>query len=925
MMLTKPLRTFLALALAAGISGHASASLAAGERIALIIGNSNYVAAPMLAQPVNDAEDLAKAFGAIGFEVTRLEDVEARGLRRALRDFDERADGASVAVIYFAGHALAVDGVNYLVPVDAHLERDTYVDDEAVPLSRFVTAVDGAKNIRLVMLAATDDDPQVATMKRSLRMRVLKPGLVAFDPPQRVVVAYAVGGSGSDRNSPYAAAVLSRLGTPALALDTFLQDLRSGVAGATGNRQQAIIVGAATATVPIVPDAKTIARLRDELASSRETELADAFRSAERLSTVEAWDAFLQFCPAEGSGETYCKAAAASRQRLVASGRGSGDRLATVGDGSAVGAQMMARADRSAIPANEDSGQTCDRLAAHSYDGDRPADVEGTALSLLGADADEAIAACSAAIEVAPDERRYVFELGRAYHAAGRFDEALARYRAAADAGSAIAMNNIGLLYDTGAGVPVDYAAAADWYRKGAEAGNVTAMGNLAGLYYDGDGVARDFVVAQDWYAKAADGGNVLAMNALAIMYQDGAGGPQDIDAARALFEKAADKGFASAINNLARLYNFGRGVEVDYVKARQLYEKAAELGDSAAMVNVGLMYEGGQGVRRDFREARGWYEKAAELDNPAAMTNLGILYQYGRGVTEDFEQARQWYEKAAALGNAAAMANLAYMYDGGRGVPLDKFKAREWYLKGAEAGNGPAMASVGYLFANGQGGPQDLGLAVEWYRKGAEIGNAGAMTNLGFMYENGWGVDQSYDEAIDWYLKGAAAGNAIGMANLGLMYEKGRGVEVDLEKAFDWYLKGAEAGNAQSMASLAYFYANGTGTEADPAAAVDWYTKAANLGNTVAMHNLAVAYKDGSGTEKNLRRAADLFIQAMQARNSWTFDQFRDHPENYPVEVLTEIERYLIGHGLMTGEPDGEVDDETRAALTALQQQVGG
>ncbi|MCB1494772.1 MAG: SEL1-like repeat protein [Bauldia sp.] len=923
-MLTRPLRSLFALALGAGLCGHASAGFAAGERIALIIGNSSYSAAPVLDQPVNDAEDLANAFAEIGFEVISLKDAGARGMRRALRDFDERADAASVAVIYFAGHALSVDGVNYLVPVDARLARDTYVDDEAVPLSRFVAAVDGAKNIRLVMLAAVDDDPLLTTMKRSLRMRVVKPGLVPLDPPGRTVVAYATGKTADGRNSPYAAAILARLGTPALAFGTFLDDLRSDVAGATGNRQRPVVVGAATATVPIVPDATTIARLREELASSRETELADAFRRAEQLSTVEAWDAFLQFCPAEGGGEAYCEAAAASRLRLVASGRGSGDGPAAVGDGSAVGAPM-ARADRAAVPANEDAGQTCDRLAAHSYDADKPAEVDGTALSLLGGAADKAIAACLAAIEVAPDERRYVFELGRAYHAAGRFDEALARYEQAAEAGSAIAMSNLGLIYDTGAGVPVDFAAAADWFRKGAEAGNVTAMANLAGLYYSGDGVDRDFAEARNWYAKAADGGNVLAMNALALLYQDGAGGPQDIDAARSLFEKAADRGFASAINNLARLFNFGRGVEVDYVRARQLYEQAAELGDSPAMVNLGLMYEGGQGVRRDFREARGWYDKAAQLGNAAAMTNLGILYQYGRGVTENFEEARQWYEKAANLGNAAAMANLAYMYDGGRGVPVDKVKAREWYLKGAQAGNGPAMASVGYLYANGEGGPRDLDAAIAWYRKGAEIGNAGAMTNLGFMYENGWGVPQSYEDAIAWYEKGAAAGNAISMANMGLMYEKGRGVEADLDKAFAWYGKGAEAGNAQAMASLAYFYANGTATEVDAAAALDWYTKAANLGNTVAMHNLGVAYKDGNGTEKNLRRAADLFIQAMQARNSWTFDQFRDHPENYPVEVLTEIERYLIGHGLMGGEPDGEVDDETRAALTRLQQQVGG
>ncbi|SDB49265.1 caspase family protein [Bauldia litoralis] len=923
MTLLKPLHRAAALALGFAVFAHAPAALAVGERIALIIGNGDYAAAPVLAQPANDAEDLAAAFAEIGFDVIQLTNVEGRAMRRAVRDFDERADDASVAVIYFAGHSLAVDGVNYLVPVDAQLRRDTYVDDEAVPLSQLIAAVDGAKNIRLVMLATTRDDPLTGTMKRSIRKRIVVPGLAAIDPTRSAVVAYAIdqGVNGGSRNSAYAAAVLAHLKTPAIGLADFLEAVGGDVEATS--RSAPVVIGSASATVPIVPDAATMQQLRDRQAESRETEIADAFRRAEKLSTVEAWDAFLQFCPAEGTADTFCAAASASRLRLVASGRGSGDGPAAVGDGSGIGAPM--RADRAAVPAYEDAGATCDRLAAHSYDQDKPATVAGTALSLLGATAEEAIQACLKASEQASGERRYVFQLGRAYHAAGRFDEALARYTEAAEAGSAIAMNNRGLLHATGAGTPKNPEAALHWYRKGAEAGNVTAMGNLAGLYYNGAGVERDFAQAREWYARAAEGGNVLAMNALALLYQDGAGGPQDIDAARALFETAAEAGYASAINNLARLYNFGRGVPVDYVRARQLYEQAADLGESAAMVNLGLMYENGEGVRRDYRTARGWYEQAAALDNAGAMTNLGILYQYGRGVTESFDEARAWYERAAELGDAAAMANLAYMYDGGRGVPVDKFKARYWYLKGAEAGNGPAMASVGYLFANGQGGPQDFGKAMEWYRKGADIGNAGAMTNVGFMYESGWGVEQDYGEAIEWYMRGAAAGNAIAMANIGLMYEQGRGVETDIGLAFDWYRKGAEAGNAQAMASLAYFYSNGTGTEADPAIALDWYTKAANLGNITAMHNLGVAYKDGLGTERNLRRAADLFIQSMQARNAWTFDQFRDHPENYPVEVLAEIERYLVSHGLMRGEPDGEVDDETRAGLTALQQQVGG
>ena len=61
-------------------------------------------------------------------------------MRRALRDFADKARGADIAVIYFAGHGLEVDGTNYVVPVDAVLERDADVEDEAVSLNRILLA-----------------------------------------------------------------------------------------------------------------------------------------------------------------------------------------------------------------------------------------------------------------------------------------------------------------------------------------------------------------------------------------------------------------------------------------------------------------------------------------------------------------------------------------------------------------------------------------------------------------------------------------------------------------------------------------------------------------------------------------------------------------------------------------------------------------
>lgn len=910
-----------------------STPAAARDRIALIIGNGAYTAAPALEQPVNDAIDLAAAFGKVGFDVIRLTDLDGRAMRRAFREFEVKAGSASVAVVYFTGHGVAVDGVNYLLPVDARLARDSHIDDEGIPLSRLTRSVADAADLRLVLVDAARRNPQLATISRAAGKRVIAKGLVRIEPGAATVVfsnedgAIAAGLDG--RNGPFAAAVLGQLDRPDSALAAFLLQVRRDLMAATGGDQKALVIGPTSASVPMVPDADTIAMLlrpeRSQVARPSEAELADAFRRAVQASTVEAWDTFLQFCTAADIENTYCIAATMTRGKLVESGRGSGGDAEIFGDGS--GPRTLA--DRLDVPkatiVGEDAAERCDRLAAHTHDADKPDDVDGTALGILAAVAGDAIAACAEAVEANPGERRYAFELGRAHHAASRFEEARVWYGKAAEAGSAIAMNNTGLLYATGSGVASDFEEARRWFEQAAEAGNVAAMGNLAALYRNGRGVDRDLAEARRWYAKAAEGGSAVAMDALALLYQDGAGGPADLDTARSLFEQAVALGDSYAMLNLGRLYNYGRGVDIDYDRASRLYRDAAALGNSGAMVGLGLMAELGQGGGQDYAAARDWYREAAAQDDPAAMTNLGLLYHYGRGVAVDLVEAAKWYEWAARAGDAAAMANLAYMYEGGRGVRLDKVKAREWYLKGAEGGNGPAMASLGYLYANGQGGPVDYDAALEWYRRGAEVANAEAMTNLGFMYENAWGVEQDFATAFEWYEKGAEGGNAIAMTNIGLMYENGRGVETDVDEAFRWYRRGADAGNASAMASLAFFYTNALGTAVDNEAAIGWYTKAAGLGNVIAMHNLGVAYKDGTGTARDTDKAVALFLQAMAAGNSWTFDQFRDQSHNYPVEVLAGIERFLVDNDYLAGTPDGVVTDDTRAALTAYQEALGG
>ncbi|WP_256584018.1 caspase family protein, partial [Pseudomonas sp. MPR-R2A5] len=86
-------------------------------------------------------------------------------MRRSLRDFSEAVRDADLAIIYYAGHGLEIDGNNYLVPVDAILERDIDACDEAIPLDRLLAVVEPAKRLRMVILDACRDNPFSKRMK----------------------------------------------------------------------------------------------------------------------------------------------------------------------------------------------------------------------------------------------------------------------------------------------------------------------------------------------------------------------------------------------------------------------------------------------------------------------------------------------------------------------------------------------------------------------------------------------------------------------------------------------------------------------------------------------------------------------------------------------------------------------------------------
>ena len=234
----------LGLLVAVGFLLAAPTALAA-DRVALVVGNSAYTAIGALPNPGNDATDVAASLGRLGFDVTTVRDADRVGLSEALRVFTRESAGADVSLVFYAGHGLEMDGVNYLVPVDAQLERDTDVRFEAVELDDVLAATTGA-GLRIVILDACRNNPLARSMQRTGASRNVSRGSFGeLDENllgDETLVAYAAAAGttaadGTGRNSPYTTALLEYLEQP-LEIGILFREVRGRVLEETRGNQR---------------------------------------------------------------------------------------------------------------------------------------------------------------------------------------------------------------------------------------------------------------------------------------------------------------------------------------------------------------------------------------------------------------------------------------------------------------------------------------------------------------------------------------------------------------------------------------------------------------------------------------------------------------------------------------------------------------
>jgi len=206
----------------------------AESRTALVIGNNSYSSGP-LKNPVNDANDMATTLRKLGFKVTLKTNAKLETMESAIEDFGSQLKRGGVGLFYYAGHGVQVNGINYLIPIDAKINKESDVRFKAVDAGRILAEMDNANNgFNIVLLDACRDNPFAKSFRSASR------GLaIVNNSPAGTFISYStspgnIASDGEGRNSPYTAALLKYIVEPGLPITEVFMKVRQKVRKESG-------------------------------------------------------------------------------------------------------------------------------------------------------------------------------------------------------------------------------------------------------------------------------------------------------------------------------------------------------------------------------------------------------------------------------------------------------------------------------------------------------------------------------------------------------------------------------------------------------------------------------------------------------------------------------------------------------------------
>jgi hypothetical protein len=260
---------FLIAMLASSVSAHAD------RRVAFVVGNGAYKNVTHLPNPPLDAGAIASLLRNVGFEVVEGIDLGRDGMTEKLREFALKTQGADIAIFFYAGHGISVNGKNYLIPIDADLKSEVDIKfGAAIDVDVALDQTMADAKIKLVFLDACRDNPFAARVRSAARTRsvVVGNGLAEMSTGEGTLIAFATGPGQTaldgnvGQNSPFTRALLTHIANPGIEIQQAMTQVRAQVNDETHKQQLpwghtnligAVYLNATTTAVAAAPNSNS--------------------------------------------------------------------------------------------------------------------------------------------------------------------------------------------------------------------------------------------------------------------------------------------------------------------------------------------------------------------------------------------------------------------------------------------------------------------------------------------------------------------------------------------------------------------------------------------------------------------------------------------------------------------------------------------
>ena len=430
--------------------------------------------------------------------------------------------------------------------------------------------------------------------------------------------------------------------------------------------------------------------------------------------------------------------------------------------------------------------------------------------------------------------------------------------RAAEQDETGMAYNFLGGTYMNDEETESNERKAVHYFQKAIELGNTNAMFRISYYLHNGKGGLQvDIPREIELLTEASKRGNHQATYRLGLLFEDNESGmAQNLELSVKYFQLAADNGILAAINKMGELYLFGEVIPANLTKAISCFTAASEQGYGKASYWLGRLHTDGIGqLEKDTQKAMNYYRKAIE---------------------QGYEEAREWMEQLQKNLVDETITDIEIpqdksdeeLYkDAKNALEKAQFKTAYAYFSYlTQRNHAESFNELGDMYFYGRGMAINQAKALELYKKAAALDSVYGFFNVGFLYWNGPEEIQDPEQALQYLKKAAQMGYTYALSFIGDVYRTGPEELIDYAEAKRYYQKGVDVNEINAIKGMALLYLLGQGVTQNNAMGAFYLKKAADKGNAWAMYHLGRLYYYGEGIPRNPKLALDYLQMAYDA-----------------------------------------------------------